>query len=202
MKLDSLEPLLDSVEKYLKKEDYTLDEIKEFLEITDFNSILSHVPYYDDVIKNNTTFSLYKRLKHVVEESIRVNNFKNYCDHYNNISKISSSVEDEFAQKLGQLMNQSHASCRDLYDCSSNQLDKLTKFCIDNKALGSRLTGAGWGGCLVSVVKNEDLESFLGQLKEYYKNDIKDTNVEDIYFKTKPGQGAGVYLIQTKSIKF
>ena len=95
-------------------------------------------------------------------------------------------------------MNQSHESCRDLYDCSSVQLDDLAKFCISKGALGSRLTGAGWGGCSVSVVKNDNIDYFMKELEGYYSKAKTDLKPEEIYFPTKPGQGAGIFLISEK----
>ena len=58
-------------------------------------------------------------------------------------------------------MNESHASCRDLYDCSSDELEVLTKLCKSSGAYGSRLTGAGWGGCAISLVHFVKVPEFL-----------------------------------------
>lgn len=65
-------------------------------------------------------FKLYQRAKHVYGEAARVMHFKSVCD-----SEPAGSVG-----LLGDLMNQSHASCRDLYECSCPELDQLVDICL------------------------------------------------------------------------
>lgn len=77
-------------------------------------------------------------------------------------------TEEQKVQRLGELMNASHKSCDMLYDCSSPELNELTQMARDAGALGSRLTGAGWGGCCVSLVRREDLASFIPKLMDYF----------------------------------
>ena len=54
---------------------------------------------------------------------------------------------------LGKLMNESQASCKNTYKCSSKLIDVVTELARGSGAVGSRLTGAGWGGCTVSMVE-------------------------------------------------
>lgn len=69
---------------------------------------------------------------------------------------------------MGKLMTESHFSSKNNYDSSSTKLNELTQLARDSGALGSRLTGAGWGGCCVSLVKKDELSSFLEKIKYYY----------------------------------
>jgi galactokinase len=96
-------------------------------------------------------------------------------------------------------MNDSHRSCNDLYDCSSPELEELTGMARAAGALGSRLTGAGWGGCTVSLVKKSNLKQFIDQVMDYYTKDREPENrlwitddLERYIFGTNPGQGAAV----------
>jgi galactokinase len=94
-------------------------------------------------------------------------------------------------------MNESHVSCKMLFDCSSMELDELTQLARDSGALGSRLTGAGWGGCCVSLVRKTDLKSFIDKMHSYYTKEREPgyqlwvTDDTDRYlFATEPARGA------------
>lgn len=65
-------------------------------------------------------------------------------------------------------MNESHQSCDKLYDCSSEMLNELTDMARKAGALGSRLTGAGWGGCCVSLVRKTELKDFIDKVTKFY----------------------------------
>lgn len=68
-------------------------------------------------------------------------------------------------------MDESQWSCANLYECSSDNLDRLIGIAKENKALGGRLTGAGWGGCAVIMVYNEYADSIINSLaSQFYSN--------------------------------
>jgi len=107
--------------------------------------------------------------------------------------------EDTKVTKLGNLMTASHLSCDMYYDCSSPELNELTQLARDSGALGSRLTGAGWGGCCVSLVKKDILEEFVDKVYTYWTKErpvgeqlwITD-DLDRYIFATQPAQGACV----------
>ncbi|XP_006168840.1 N-acetylgalactosamine kinase isoform X3 [Tupaia chinensis] len=179
----SLEEMLLVTEDALHSKPYSPEEICRCLEIN-LEELRTQIlsPNTQDV----PIFKLYQRAKHVYSEAARVLQFKKICEE----------SPDNMVQLLGDLMNQSHTSCRDLYECSCPELDQLVDICRKFGAQGSRLTGAGWGGCTVSIVPAEKLSSFLANVHEayYQKNDGSLAPQKQSLFATKPGGGALVFL--------
>ncbi|XP_072326783.1 N-acetylgalactosamine kinase isoform X2 [Scyliorhinus torazame] len=178
----SLETMISTIELILHPEPYSRVEVCQHLGISQeelCSSILSQNT--QDV----TSFKLHQRAKHVYSEARRVLQFKTVCDE----------TPANALQLLGDLMNQSHASCRDMYECSCPELDQLVDICVQSGAVGSRLTGAGWGGCAVSMVPTSKLDSFLSKVQEvYYRADIQRAALQThSLFATQPGAGATVY---------
>lgn len=89
-------------------------------------------------------------------------------------------------------MNESHDSCSNLFDCSCPELDQLTALARASGAYGSRLTGAGWGGCTVSLVCESKAEEFKKKLKEGYPKykGLTEEKLNEAIFATKPSSGA------------
>ena len=79
------------------------------------------------------------------------------------------ALEAEDVVKFGKLMNESHYSLRDDYDVTGKELDTLAELAWQVEGvIGSRMTGAGFGGCTVSLVKNEAIESFKEKVGKAY----------------------------------
>lgn len=71
--------------------------------------------------------------------------------------------------KFGQLMNASHVSLRDDYEVTGIELDTLVEEAWKVEGvIGSRMTGAGFGGCTVSLVKDEAIDTFIDQVGKAY----------------------------------
>lgn len=176
--------MAEIVREILHEKPYQRKEICEILGITDSEFI-------ETVLNSNTKdmeeFKLYQRAMHVYEEANRVIKFKSTCEE---------KVDDALSE-LGRLMNESHASCRDLYECSHPELDELVKVALEGGALGSRLTGAGWGGCTVSLVPSDKVNTFLDHVKRsyYQQNQRRKQMMSSGIFPTLPGGGAAIYVV-------
>ncbi|MGL4403192.1 MAG: galactokinase [Fusobacteriaceae bacterium] len=89
---------------------------------------------------------------------------------------------------FGELMNQSHISLRDDYEVSGIELDSLVEASWNAPGiLGARMTGAGFGGCTVALVKDESIKDFMNQVGKEYT--AKTGLVADFYV-AKVGDGA------------
>jgi len=142
-----------------------------------------------------TYFQLYKRTKHVLSEARRVLQFRQTCL----LAAGSSDANDStFFEGLGRLMNDSQSSCSLLYECSCPELDDLTRLAREGGAYGSRLTGAGWGGCTVSLVAENKVDDFIQKLKESYPpyKNLEGDALHEVIFATKPGSGACVFKLE------
>lgn len=145
------------------------------------------------VLSTFDTFKVYSRALHVYKEKQRVYDFAQICadTRYN---------PDKTMKLLGSLMDMSHESCAQLYECSSPELDQLVKIAKEHGALGSRLTGAGWGGCTVSLVRRDNVDEFIENVKLHYydpliKKGVLDEESMDVtLFSSMPATGAGVIL--------
>lgn len=98
-----------------------------------------------------------RRARHVVEENQRV------------LESVEVLKNNDLKQ-FGQYMNDSHDSLRDLYEVSCVELDVMVEEAQRIPGtLGSRMTGAGFGGCTVSLVHEDDVERFISEVGAAYK---------------------------------
>ncbi len=165
---------------------YTKEEVCQILGVT--NEELAGTSLSSNTLGVDK-FELKKRALHVFTEAQRVHDFKDTC---------MSDADDDKLRKLGDLMNQSHESCKSLYDCSCTELDTLTNECRSAGAYGSRLTGAGWGGCAVSLIPETILYEFLDRIKSSYYSKSADLALKfnSAAFTTLPSSGICLFKIE------
>ena len=91
-------------------------------------------------------------------------------------------------ESFGKLMNQSHISLRDDYDVSCEEIDILVDLAWKIPGvLGSRITGGGFGGCTVSIVKNESIDTFIDTIGKTY---LEKVGHEAEFYTVDIGDGA------------
>jgi galactokinase len=110
-----------------------------------------------EMAASTLTEVLLKRARHVVRENRRV-------------ADAADALEEGDLERVGELMNQSHESLRDDYEVSSRELDALVEIARRQPGtLGARMTGAGFGGCTVNLVRESAAQSFSEAVKQEYQ---------------------------------
>ena len=183
----SLIEMVEVVSRVLKTTPFTKEDLFVAINVqTDDELVKVLAPNNPSACKRfkdalgSTGFKLRDRAMHVYQEAARVYQYKKICG--------STMDNDLKIRQLGELMDKSHQSCRDLYECSCPELDQLVFAAKAAGAKGARLTGAGWGGCVVALVAEEDVEKYENQMQIY-----SDQATKSFTFATKPGRGVEVY---------
>lgn len=93
-------------------------------------------------------------------------------------------------EEFGKLMVASHDSLRDDYEVTGKELDTLVASALRQKGvIGSRMTGAGFGGCTVSIVKNDGIDGFIENVGREYEEEI---GYAADFYVVEIGSGAGI----------
>ena len=118
---------------------------------------------------------IFRRARHAVSENERV-------------TKAIACLKEGNLAGFGRLMNESHASLKCDYEVTGREMDILAEEALKIEGvLGSRITGGGFGGCTVSLVKKENIERFVSVLGETYK--LK-TGLKADFYVADIGDGA------------
>jgi len=103
---------------------------------------------------------LQKRALHVVNENARVKD-----------AAIALQTAD--METFGKLMFTSHQSLKELYEVTGKELDTIIEFCKNYAdCIGARMTGAGFGGCAIALVKKKSVADFTARLSRHYQDEI------------------------------
>ena len=134
---------------------------------------ISYMQFYkqQDCIPDEVVRS---RARHVISENQRV------------LNAVSCLHKGEIGQ-FGALMNASHESLRDNYEVTGPELDTLVEEAWKiNGVIGSRMTGAGFGGCTVSIVRNDTVDRFI---EEVGRNYFEKTGLKADFYIAETGEG-------------
>jgi galactokinase len=138
-------------------------------------------------------FQLRRRALHVFSEAKCVFDFKKILS---DAQESHRELHEKELRSLGKLMNETQESCSEVYDCSTPELDEICDIARRAGAYGSRLTGAGWGGCTVHLVLQSNIEQVTNALKEEYYSkhfpDMAEEKLKEALVISKPSSGSAV----------
>ena len=121
-----------------------------------------------------TDETIFRRARHCVTENARV-------------AKAATALKEGNLSALGTLLKESHASLRDDYEVTGIELDTLADAANAERAcIGARMTGAGFGGCAIALVKNGGTEEFIDSVQRAY---VKAIGYEAAFFICESADG-------------
>lgn len=115
----------------------------------------------------------FEKIKGAIFDPVKVKRARHAVYENQRTLKAAAALKAEDLATFGELMNDSHISLRDDYEVTGLELDTLVEAAWQQPGvIGSRMTGAGFGGCTVSIVKEEAVEAFIENVGNIYKDKI------------------------------
>lgn len=129
-----------------------------------------------------------------VKSLIKCERIRNRAEHviYENyrVGKASRSLKDGNIVEIGKLLIQSHNSLRDLYEVTGIELDTIVDVANEHEdCLGARMTGAGFGGCAIAIVRKDGVKDFIDHVRIKYEEII---GYEAEFYITGVGNGTRI----------
>lgn len=119
------------------------------------------------------TDEAFEQAKEVIKDPIRVRRARHAVSENQRTLRAIKALKANDIISFGKLMNQSHISLRDDYEVTGLELDTLVEAAWSQEGvLGSRMTGAGFGGCTVSIVESDGIDAFIENVGKIYKEKI------------------------------
>ena len=147
--------------KYNERRAECEEALSELKKVVDINSLGELTEEQFEANKDAIASEVrQRRAKHAVYENQRT-------------IKAVKALKEGNIEEFGKLMIASHDSLRDDYEVTGKELDTLVDAALKQPGvIGSRMTGAGFGGCTVSIVKNENVDAFIENVGKAYKEKI------------------------------
>lgn len=185
---EQVKRMLTFTEKCLDKtEGYTREEIASVLSLSVSaleEKFMTKFPVQAE------RFYLRQRARHVFTEAMRVQAFKRL------LQSPPPDANTSLLPKLGAILNESHASSRDVYVHSCPEIDQMCDVANEAGSYGGRVTGAGWGGCSVHLVPKDKVDAVRAAWEEkYYRKrepGIPKGKLAEAVVVSEPGHGTMV----------
>ncbi len=125
---------------------------------------------------------------HLIGDEVLIRRARHAVSENRRTLRATQALDQGDLETFGRLMNDSHRSLRDDYEVSSIPLDTLVELALEvDGVLGTRMTGAGFGGCTVSIVRHDALETFEQYVGKAY---TERTGLQAAFYIVDIGDGA------------
>jgi galactokinase len=119
------------------------------------------------------TEEAFERYKSAIKSEVRQKRAKHAVYENQRTIKAVKALKDGDIEEFGRLMIASDTSLREDYEVTGKELDTLVAAALKQPGvIGSRMTGAGFGGCTVSIVKTDAIDNFIEKVGKEYKDTI------------------------------
>ncbi|MCK5068751.1 MAG: galactokinase [Bacteroidales bacterium] len=134
------------------------------------------------------TLDEFNKLSHLITDEVERKRARHVITENNRTLTAIEALNRGDVESFGHLMNQSHDSLRDDYEVTGKELDTLVEEARKMEGtIGSRMTGAGFGGCTVSIVREDAVESFIREVGTGYN---KRTGLKADFYVAEIGDGS------------
>lgn len=136
------------------------------------------------------TGEAFEKHKDAIKSEIRQKRARHAVYENQRTIRAVEALKENRIEEFGKLMNESHRSLRDDYEVSCKEIDILVDLAWETEGvIGSRITGGGFGGCTVSIVKNDAVDGFIKNIGEQY---LAKVGHEAEFYVVDIGDGARV----------
>ena len=134
------------------------------------------------------TVEEFNKVKHFIKDEEQLKRATHAVTENERAKVAVEFLKKDDIKTFGELMNKSHISLRDDYEVTGLELDSLVEAAWEEVGtVGARMTGAGFGGCAVSIVKNSEVDNFIKNVGKKYK---EKTGLEASFYIANIGDGA------------
>jgi galactokinase len=135
--------------------------------------------------------------KHLITDAVVQGRAKHVVEENDRVKLAAKALSNNNLAEFGRLMYASHQSLRDLYEVSGVELDTVVDYAKTNPDVaGARMTGAGFGGCAIALVKKDAFDKFSEEVTAYYTSKI---GYAPSVYASLIGNGVGVLNEVVKS---
>ena len=130
----------------------------------------------------------FDQVKHLIDDNVLLRRATHVISENDRTEKAFHLLKTGNIFEVGKLMNESHRSLKHDFEVTGKELDTLVESAWQQDGvIGARMTGAGFGGCAIAIVKTNDIPSFINNVGTHYK---KEFGWEASFYTARVGEGA------------